>query len=349
MITILTPSFADEADTNAQNLTVKEIVARLPPHRFHVIMFYREAPDPRIASRPHTTLWKWWAHGNTALSTIRILGRIPNIYFFPRIGPFDDAFFRLRRTLRWPTRVITYHVTGGLDREPPATKYVRNLREAEVVIGNSNYVSALLGEKLDIQARTIYDGVDRRFYFPRADQASRTASCSVLYAGSFRRYKRADLVVREAARWPDVQFRLAGHGEEEDLCRTLSNQLECRNVTFLGHLNQSQLGEEMRRADVFFFPSALEGHPQVLLQAAACGLPCVARSSYRPEFVVHGQTGLLANSDQELRQALERLLKDDGLRQSMSAAAAIHAAQFDLDRTARDWAEVFQQVAGVSQ
>jgi len=32
MITVFTPSFADEANTNAQNLTAKEIVNRLPTY-----------------------------------------------------------------------------------------------------------------------------------------------------------------------------------------------------------------------------------------------------------------------------------------------------------------------------
>jgi glycosyltransferase involved in cell wall biosynthesis len=348
MITFFTPSFADEVDTNAQNLTVKEIVARLPPRQFHVAMFCQGRPDPRIASRPNTTLWKWRAHGNTALSGFRILGRIPDIYFFPRLGPFDDLFFYLRKTLGLHTQIVTYYVSGGLDQEPPNAKLARNLREADVVVGNSCHVSSLLAKNIDRPVPTIYDGVDQRFYFPSDRNSGRSGNLSVLYAGSFRSYKRADLVVREAARWPGVQFRLAGDGEEQNACRALAAQLLCRNVDFLGHLNQAQLGEEMRRADIFFFPSSKEGHPQVLLQAAASGLPCIARNSYRPEFVVHGETGLLANSDQELGQALERLLTDDQLRKSMSVAAPAHVSRFDLDCMAKQWTEVFHKAARIS-
>ena len=348
MIRFFTPSFADEADTNAQNLTVKEIVSRLPPRQFHVVMFCHGRPDPRIASRPNTTLWQWRAHGNTALSALRILGRIPDIYFFPRLGPLEDLFFYLRKTLGLHTRIVTYYVSGGLDQEPLSTKLARNLREADVVVGNSYHVSSLISKSINRHVPTIYDGVDRRFYFPRDQNSGQNTNLSVLYAGSFRPYKRADLVVREAARWPGVLFRLAGDGEEQNACRALAAQLLCRNVSFLGHLNQSQLGEEMRRADVFFFPSSKEGHPQVLLQAAASGLPCIARRSYHPEFVVHGETGLLANSDQELGEALERLLTDDQLRKSMSVAAPAHVSRFDLDSMAQQWTEVFEAAARIS-
>ncbi len=102
-------------------------------------------------------------------------------------------------------------------------------------------------------------------------------------------------MVRQAARWPQVRFRMAGVGEEEQTCRNLAAELKCANLEFLGHLPQARLGDEMRRADIFFFPSILEGHPQVLGQAAACALPTIAMQNYRPDYVVNGTTGFLAN------------------------------------------------------
>ena len=59
MITVFTPSFADEAGINAQNLTVKEIVARLTPEKFRAFRLYESAPDVRITTRPNTRLSRW--------------------------------------------------------------------------------------------------------------------------------------------------------------------------------------------------------------------------------------------------------------------------------------------------
>jgi len=153
-------------------------------------------------------------------------------------------------------------------------------------------------------------------------------------------------VIREAANWPAVEFRLAGKGEEEENCRALVNELGCRNVTFVGHLSQPQVAEEMRMADVFLLPSVIDGHPQVLGQAAACGLPAVAMAKYRPDYVVNGETGYLVESDSELSQKLGWLLSDRDLRLKLSAAAARHALQFDWDKVARDWETVFVEAAG---
>jgi glycosyltransferase involved in cell wall biosynthesis len=98
----------------------------------------------------------------------------------------------------------------------------------------------------------------------------------------------------------------------------------------------------MRKAHVFFFPSELEGHPQVLAQAAACGLPCVAMDSYHPEFVVHGETGFLANSGADLEQRLGLLIGDRNLRERMSLAAVTHIKGFDWDGIAVQWASLFE-------
>jgi glycosyltransferase involved in cell wall biosynthesis len=347
LIKVFTPSFADEADTNAQNLTVREVVARLDPERFQVTMFCEQTADPRIAARPNTILWQWQKRGNTVRTLLRMVADIPDIYFYPKEGPLDEKFFALRRRLRWHTAVVTYIVSGGLDQVAPRPGQLRNLQQASVIYGNCRYLTQLLRDKLGFRADTIYDGVDRRYYFPpeTRDHESRKG-LNVLFAGSFRPYKRVDLVVRQAARWPQVEFRVAGRGEEEDACRRLASELGCTNVYFLGHMGQAELGNEMRRADIFLFPSELEGHPQVLLQASGCGLPCVAMNSYHPDAIVDGETGFLVGSADEFAQKFDVLVKDSVLRATMSEAAARHATRFDWDQVAAQWALAFEKVAG---
>jgi glycosyltransferase involved in cell wall biosynthesis len=197
-----------------------------------------------------------------------------------------------------------------------------------------------LGGK-DVQ--TVYDGIDRRYYYPPSNPRNTQKPRRVLFAGSFRSYKRADVVVREAVRFPEWEFRLAGAGEEESACRKLAQASNCKNIHFLGHFDSSQLGEEMRQAQIFFFPSELEGHPQVLGQAAGCGLPCIARSTYDPDYIVDGITGILAGSDSQLSAALAQLISDSDLRSRMSAAAIQHAEKFDWDDVTKQWAEIMEK------
>lgn len=346
MITVFTPSFADEANTNAQNLTAKEIVSRLPADRFRVVLLGDGPPDPRILARENTEILGYSRHGNTPRWLTRLLLSKIDIYFFPREGPLDTLFMFFRRSLGLPVALVTYVVAAVDVGVRP--KMARAIREADLVVGNSRYVAQTVKDRFGIDTATIHSGIKRELFYPPAEARRAAANLTVLYAGSFQARKRVNLVIREAAKRPSVEFRLVGKGEleEEEKCRSLVKELGCRNVAFVGHLPQERLAEEMRKADVFFFPSVIEGHPQVLGQAASCGLPAVAMNLYRPDYVVHDETGYLVESEDELSDKLNMLLTDDYLRLKMSAAAARHALQFDWDKITRDWESVFVEAAG---
>jgi len=349
-ITIFTPSFADEDDTNAQDLTVKEIVSRLPPEMFRVIMISEGNPDPRISARKNTKLLPYYKHGNVAQLLIRGLAASPDIYFYPRTGPLDEVLFVLRKKLRIRMAVVT-HIVMVMNDVTGNGLIARSIVEGDAVLANSAYVAETVRKRFGVRAGTIYNGIDQRFFFAREELLSHhdTGPLTVLYAGSFQPRKRVELVIQQAARWPGVMFRLAGRGETEADCRALAAQLQCRNVDFLGHLSPTELGEEMRQAHLFLFPSILEGHPQVLGQAAACGLPVVAMNVYRPEYVLQGATGFLAESDAELSQKLDQILRDSVMRQSMASAAARHSRKFDWDQITEQWIEVFRDVVAERQ
>jgi glycosyltransferase involved in cell wall biosynthesis len=347
MIEIFTPSFADEADTNAQNLSAKEIVARLDPGRVSVTMLHEGAPDPRIASRPNTTLLRWGKHGNTLRTLARILRNVPDVYFHPREGPLDSAFLGLRRYLRLKTVLITPVVSGGLYEQPYSPARERNIREADAVYANNSYLTELVQGKLGIDAGTIHSGIDRRYFFAPASSRPAREMPTVLYAGSMRPYKRVPLVIQQAARWPSAQFRIAGIGEEEQVCKKLASDLSCTNVEFLGHLSLSALGDAMRQGDIFLFPSVIEGHPQVLGQAAASGLPSIAMRIYRPDFVVDRATGFLVDTDDELAGKLDLLIHQPELRRVMGEAAIIHARRFDWDVIAQRWQDAFERAVAM--
>jgi glycosyltransferase involved in cell wall biosynthesis len=348
---VFTPSDASAGNTNAQNLTVKEVVARLPEDQFHVTMLCDGSPDPRLSVRRNTRLVGWTKRGNTIRLLRHCLFPPPDIYFFPRSGPLDRVFFNVRKRMGLRTALITY-IVMAMDAVTGSGMIGRSIREGDMVFGNSKHVAETIHQMFGVQATPIYDGLDRRYYFPvnNKDKARQEdAAPVVLYAGSLQPRKRVEIVIQQAARFSGLQFRIAGKGETEKSCRDLAQQSGCRNVSFLGHLSSEKLGEQMRQADIFLFPSILEGNPQVLLQASACGLPCIAMDLYRSDYVVDGETGFLVRSDAELSESLDRLIGNADLRRCFSAAAIRHSNRFDWNDIAGQWAAVFREAVARRQ
>src|SRR5437870_10362393 len=163
----------------------------------------------------------------------------------------------------------------------------------------------------------------------------------VLFVGSLRPFKGPQLLLDAAARFPDADFILAGTGAMEAELNSRVQRENLANVQLLGLLKADDLLREYQKADVFLFPSSWEGSPKVILEAAACGLPVIARKNYQPETVIEGETGYLVSSDQELYSRLQELLRSPDLRKKLGRAGRKHIERFDWDLITRRWEEIF--------
>jgi glycosyltransferase involved in cell wall biosynthesis len=136
----------------------------------------------------------------------------------------------------------------------------------------------------------------------------------VVTVGHVRRVKGFDILIRAAAtvcqRLPRTTFVVAGEPLEpdyvlelEDLARSLG---VAERVCLLG--GTENVFPLLRTSDVFCLPSRSEGFSNALLEAMACGLPCVVtRVGGNAEAVKDGHNGFLVPPEDPLALA-ERLL-----------------------------------------
>lgn len=92
-------------------------------------------------------------------------------------------------------------------------------------------------------------------------------------------------------------------------------------IRFLGGVPDAH--ELMCAADVFLLSSDYEGMPNVVLEAMAAGVPCVAtRVNSIDDLIEHGSTGFVAAHDAtDLAQYVARLAADADLRRAMGSRA----------------------------
>src|SRR5690606_34076007 len=99
-------------------------------------------------------------------------------------------------------------------------------------------------------------------------------------------------------------------------------------VDFMGRIDDAALEHEYASAHCFCHPSEQEAFGIVIVVAMAAGLPVVAaRAAAIPELVNDGVTGRLVPppAPAALAAALAEVLEDDALRESLGAAARVHA------------------------
>jgi len=119
-------------------------------------------------------------------------------------------------------------------------------------------------------------------------------------------------------------------------------------VRFTGHLPDGAYREHLAAADLFVLPSEWEAFGIVLLEAMACGVPCVAtRVGGAPEVVQEGRTGLLVPYGDEaaLAGAMGELLRAPWIGKRMGAAGRERAMSlFSWDAVADRTLAVYREV-----
>ncbi len=184
-------------------------------------------------------------------------------------------------------------------------------------------------------------GVDTdRFDAEKADPDAYPGEIKVLYAGRLTREKGVDLLAESFLRAhrsdPRLHLLLAGGGPEEAELRA---RLGGR-ATFLGWLGGEELARAYASADAFLFCSSTDTYGQVILEAAASGLPVVAVAEGGPAALVENRhTGLLCRPDPDhLAGALLQLASSPALRERLGTAGA-EAAR------GRSWERALRQLA----
>jgi glycosyltransferase involved in cell wall biosynthesis len=117
-------------------------------------------------------------------------------------------------------------------------------------------------------------------------------------------------------------------------------------VRLLGYVSEGDLRALYRLCTVFGYPSLYEGFGLPLLEAMACGAPCLTSDvSSLPE--VGGDAVMYADplSVESIRSGLERLLSSEAERRRLGLAAIERAHGFSWERTARETLDVLERAA----
>lgn len=265
-----------------------------------------------------------------------------------------------RRRYGWDVPVIAHH--HHLDPSPLNGVVERRVIEAaDHVVTGSEFAVRQLREELGVRTdhvSVVPYGVDARFApGPRRPELlaryGLQGKTVVLFLGGLKARKN---LLRLLDAWrevvavrADARLMVAGDGPQRQALAARAAALGvAETVVFTGYVPEHEKPAHYNLADVFVFPSAMEGFGLAIGEAMSSGLPVVAsRRGSIPELLVEGEGGFLCDPEQPeaFAACVQALLAEPTLRERFGAANRERVEQrFRWERCARETRRVYEAV-----
>ena len=250
----------------------------------------------------------------------------PEIGFAPVAGRFQ--WFKRRMLHRLYNR--STQVLAVSDGARESAKRFYGIRDEKIATHRNGVDVAGIQEQVTMPVQDVWWTGD-----VRSSTASRVFR--IVAAGRLNHEKGFHLLISAVARLkpmhPEIEFRTALLGEGSHRA-ALEQQVSALHLSDAVHLPgfQDKAAAWFRSANVFVLPSLMEGMPNVLLEAMACGTPVVSSDCHSgpAEILRNGEFGELVtvNDASALQAGIERILSNPG-----HAATRAQAARTEIEQS----------------
>ena len=238
--------------------------------------------------------------------------------------------------------------------------YIETYKKASQVLAGSTYTFNLL-QKLfalpDDRISLLYEnGIENDSLMEVERPKSSEHPTDLLFVGRLVPYKCADVVIEAIAKLDPalqnrVQLTIVGDGSEKASLEKMVQNLHLDNrVNFTGWVPQQETVNYYRQADVFCFPSVREFGGAVVIEAMACGLPCIVVDYGGIGEYVTDKAGFKIEPRsreylvEQTKEKIKILVSDEQLRSQKSTHAIARAKEFIWSNKALRIHEVYESM-----
>lgn len=227
----------------------------------------------------------------------------------------------------------------------------KSINVADSVISISNYTKIKVDEVFGYSdSILIYNGIDEKIFKPFDVENQRIDSNNVVpskntmlfFSGNATIRKGGDLLPKIMNELGDKYSLLISGGLRKN------THLNAPNIISTGKLSLHELVETYNNADIFLFPTRLEGFGLSVAEAMACGKPVVTTDcSSMPELVVDGKGGFLCEMDniKDFAESIRILAEDTSLRREMGIFNRNRVeTKFTLDRMVQEYIREYKKL-----
>lgn len=142
----------------------------------------------------------------------------------------------------------------------------------------------------------------------------------------------------------DLKLVIIGSSPKKDYFDYLKKLAGVR-VEFVLNVTDEKLSEYYRSCLFYASATKWEGFGMPFLEAGLYGKPSLGmHNTSIPEIVKNGETGFLAESEDDFENCLRKLVEDSKLRSKMGENALKLAQTFIWEKTAREYEKIFKEI-----
>jgi O-antigen biosynthesis alpha-1,2-mannosyltransferase len=275
---------------------------------------------------------------------------------FPRSRDFFHGLNQRLPDIRFRKTVATFHdlfvLTGDYSTPEFRRRFAGQARkaaaESDAVIAVSQFTARQVEQLLQVERARLYV-VHHGSNHLAVRRAPRREDI-ILNVGAIQRRKNIVRLVEAFEQtppgWRLVLAGSAGYGAGQIFDRIAASPRR-HDIQALGYVPSIELAAWYGQARVFAFPSLDEGFGLPVLEAMAAGVPVIAANrSALPE--VCGNAALLVDPEntEAIRDALERLMRDEDLAGRLIERGLERAAAFTWEKAADETWKVYEGLMG---
>ncbi len=154
------------------------------------------------------------------------------------------------------------------------------------------------------------------------------------------------IALRLLKRYDNLLFLMIGEGPLRKKLESKINELNlAQYFLFTGEVSRSTALDLLDKSDIFVLPSPREAFGIVILEAFLKKVPVVARNhSGVSDLITHGETGLLADDDEQMARYIEELIGRPELAASLSTTAHQELHRYRWQDIAKRVEEVYRAI-----
>jgi glycosyltransferase involved in cell wall biosynthesis len=236
----------------------------------------------------------------------------------------------------FPLSYIGYHFLED--------RWLRKYRNMDTITVSNSTMEDLQGlgfKKLHL----VHEGYD---FEPLPSVGAKETIPTIIFVGRFKKVKLPDHALKafEIAKTeiPGLRLWMVGMGYLQPKLKKLG----VKDVTFFGRLPLDQKSDLVSKAHLIVVPAIREGWGLVVTEANAMGTPAIGyRVPGLRDSIKDGKTGMLCDPNPSaMAKAIVSLLRQDDKRKEMSKRALEDSKEYNWDRSAQEFIDLFEAKTG---